>query len=162
MSPGRRYTTLRRNSPIHQFNRGLVQVRVRRQNAHPKTDPPHCPHALQGSSIAPRTGECGPASTSLDPRHHRRQDGDPGGLLVIGYTAQMGDRSILHELIDTLPDGAVPFAHSMLERYQNWPPPHPERPLPPQIGEAVRGIHSDRRQLEVPANGQLEFPPNDN
>lgn len=39
----------------------------------------------------------------------------------------MADRSRLHELIDTLPDAAVPVAQGALEHYQTWPPPESPR-----------------------------------
>jgi hypothetical protein len=34
----------------------------------------------------------------------------------------MSDRSRLHELVDTLPDATLNFAHGALEHYQAWPP----------------------------------------
>jgi hypothetical protein len=63
----------------------------------------------------------------------------------------MPTREELHQLIDSLPDEAIPLAHMALRQFQTWPPP-----FPPELDARAEAM--ERRARERSEMLRAEHP----
>src|SRR5215469_3090250 len=61
----------------------------------------------------------------------------------LAYNPAMPDRSLLHELVDSLPEAALAVAQGALEHFQTWPP------KPPAQFAAIEEADMDRMRRSM-------------